>query len=158
MADKTTHDRQAGPSRIKVHFGAPHTLEGTCAGSATTDNHEAWLIEHPHGQAAPLCAPPPATAADETRAYGTRAVAFFTPAPVFAAACPCCVARTPVAQILGRLFMGQMRGEVHAFMHLRVVASAQGEADVRHALRTDPLVAARFTAEPAETHPPSNYP
>ena len=59
------------------------------------------------------------------------------------AGCACCVARTPAAQALNRLFMQRARGEVAFFR--RVVVEGQAlEAAVRTALQSDPVAAARF--------------
>jgi len=59
------------------------------------------------------------------------------------AGCACCVARTPAAQALGRLFMQRARGEV-AFFRRVLVDGHAAEAAVRAALQSDPVAAARF--------------
>ena len=64
-------------------------------------------------------------------------------APGHAAGCACCVARTPAAQALGRLFLQRVRGEVAFFRRVLVEGQAL-EAAVRAALRSDPVAAARF--------------
>ena len=64
-------------------------------------------------------------------------------APDHGAGCACCVARTPAAQALSRLFTQRARGEVAFFR--RVLVEGQGlEAAVRTALQSDPVAAARF--------------
>lgn len=60
------------------------------------------------------------------------------------AGCACCAARTPAAQALGRLFMQRARGEVAFFRRVLIDSDAGTEAAVRAALRSDPVVAARF--------------
>ena len=67
------------------------------------------------------------------------------------AGCTCCVARSPVAEALGRLFRARAVGEMPFFTRLGVVpAGAAGEASVRQALVTDGLASAcyRLEAEP----------
>ena len=64
-------------------------------------------------------------------------------APSHDAGCACCVARTPAAQALSRLFMQRARGEVAFFRRVLVEGQAL-EAAVRAALHSDPVVAARF--------------
>jgi hypothetical protein len=62
--------------------------------------------------------------------------------------CACCVARSPVAEALGRLFRARAVGEVPFFTRLGVVpASAAGEAAVRQALATDGLAGACYRVE-----------
>ena len=63
--------------------------------------------------------------------------------PQHDAGCACCVARTPAAQALARLFMQRARGEV-AFFRRVVVEGQAEEAAVRAALQSDPVAAARF--------------
>ena len=63
--------------------------------------------------------------------------------PGHGAGCACCVARTPAAQALGRLFMQRARGEV-AFFRRVLVEGQACEAAVRAALQSDPVAAARF--------------
>ncbi|MBW4021878.1 MAG: hypothetical protein HIU92_01865 [Proteobacteria bacterium] len=64
--------------------------------------------------------------------------------------CACCVARSPVAEALGRLFRARAVGEVPFFTRLGVVpASPAGEAAVRQALLTDGLAAACYRADAA---------
>jgi hypothetical protein len=64
--------------------------------------------------------------------------------------CACCVARSPVAEAMGRLFRARAVGEVPFFKRLGVVAaSAGGEAAVRQALETDGLVSACYRLAPA---------
>ncbi len=59
------------------------------------------------------------------------------------AGCACCMARTPAAQALSRLFMQRARGEV-AFFRRVLVDGHDAEAAVRAALASDPVAAARF--------------
>ncbi len=61
------------------------------------------------------------------------------------AGCACCVARSPVAEALGRLFRARAVGEVPFFNRLGVVpVSEGGEAAVRRALETDGLASACY--------------
>lgn len=64
-------------------------------------------------------------------------------APEHGAGCACCVARTPAAQALSRLFMRRAKGEMAFFRRVLVEGQAL-EAAVRAALQSDPVVAARF--------------
>jgi hypothetical protein len=65
--------------------------------------------------------------------------------------CACCVARSPVAEAMGRLFRARAVGEVSFFRRLGVVAAGEGgAAAVRQALETDGLVSACYRLEPAE--------
>jgi hypothetical protein len=64
-------------------------------------------------------------------------------APGHDAGCACCMTRTPAAQALSRLFMRRARGEV-AFFRRVLVDGHAAEVSVRAALRSDPVVAARF--------------
>lgn len=64
-------------------------------------------------------------------------------APGHAAGCACCVARTPAAQALGRLFLQRVWGEVAFFRRVLVEGQAL-EVAVRVALQSDPVAAARF--------------
>jgi hypothetical protein len=62
--------------------------------------------------------------------------------------CACCVARSPVAEALGRLFRARAVGVVPFFTRLGVVpASPAGEAAVRQALATDGLASACYRVE-----------
>ncbi len=64
-------------------------------------------------------------------------------------ACACCLPRGGAALALGSLFMARARGEVGLFRAVRVVSLTEaGEAAVRRALATDPVVLARFRLEP----------
>jgi hypothetical protein len=61
------------------------------------------------------------------------------------AGCTCCVARSPVAEALGRLFRARAVGEVPFFTRLGVVpAGPAGDASVRQALETDGLAVACY--------------
>ena len=61
------------------------------------------------------------------------------------AGCTCCVARSPVAEALGRLFRARAVGEVPFFTRLGVVPAGAGGADsVRQALETDGLASACY--------------
>jgi hypothetical protein len=62
-----------------------------------------------------------------------------------AAGCTCCVARSPVAEALGRLFRARAVGEVPFFTRLGVVPASEGGAlSVRQALETDGLASACY--------------
>jgi hypothetical protein len=59
--------------------------------------------------------------------------------------CPCCIARSPAAVALAALFLARARGEVGFFRTvLAVCRTPAGEAAVRAALESDPLVIAWF--------------
>lgn len=64
--------------------------------------------------------------------------------PPHPAGCACCVARSPAADALSRLFLARARGEVPFFRRVLVAGSAAAEAAVRQALAGDPLLLARF--------------
>lgn len=66
---------------------------------------------------------------------------------VHSAGCACCVARTPTAEVFGRLFQQRARGEVPWFRRVLVVAGPDEEAAVVLALMNDPVVSARFRPE-----------
>jgi hypothetical protein len=67
------------------------------------------------------------------------------------AGCACCVTRSPVADMLGRLFRARAVGEVPFFTRLGAVpAGPAGEAALRQALDTDGLVSAYFRLDKAE--------
>ncbi|MCB8883418.1 hypothetical protein ACELLULO517_24435 [Acidisoma cellulosilytica] len=64
------------------------------------------------------------------------------------AGCACCVARSPVAETLGRLFRARAVGEVPFFTRLGAVpAGPEGEAALRQALETDGLASACYRLE-----------
>jgi hypothetical protein len=64
------------------------------------------------------------------------------------AGCACCVARSPVAEALGRLFRARAVGKVPFFTRLGLVpASEAGESAVRQALATDGLASACYRVE-----------
>jgi len=59
--------------------------------------------------------------------------------------CTCCAPRGPVAEALGRLFLGRARGELPWFRSVVAVThSAAGADAVRAALTADVVTAARF--------------
>ncbi len=62
------------------------------------------------------------------------------------AGCACCLSRTVAADALSRLFLQRARGEVAFFRRVLVDADDVGNEAVRAALRSDPLVCARFRA------------
>ncbi|HEX3984863.1 MAG TPA: hypothetical protein VHX12_14305 [Acidisoma sp.] len=65
--------------------------------------------------------------------------------------CACCVARSPVAEALGRLFRARAVGEVPFFTRLGVVpASGGGQAAVLQALETDGIASACYRLEAPE--------
>ncbi len=67
--------------------------------------------------------------------------------PTHPVGCTCCVARSPVAEILGRLFRARATGAAPFFKRLVVVASPAGETAVREALTCDVMSAARYRVE-----------
>ena len=62
------------------------------------------------------------------------------------AGCACCTPRSAAADALSRLFLQRARGEVAFFRRVLVVTDEAGKAAVRTALRSDPVVCARFRA------------
>ncbi len=61
------------------------------------------------------------------------------------AGCACCAGRAGAALALDRLFLLRARGEVAFFKRVAaVLATAAGEAGVRAALASDPVVSARY--------------
>ena len=60
--------------------------------------------------------------------------------------CICCVARSPAAQALSRLFLARARGEVPMFREVVVVATPDGEVAARAALAGDPVSSSWFRA------------
>lgn len=67
------------------------------------------------------------------------------------AGCACCAARTGAAVALDRLFLRRARGEVAFFGRVTaVLATAAGEASLRAALDSDPVVSARYRLDPAQ--------
>ena len=80
------------------------------------------------------------------------------PAEMFAPAttshapgCACCVARSPAAVALDRLFQRRARGEIGFFRRvIAVTASPEGDIAVWSALRDDPVASARFRLEAAQ--------
>lgn len=83
-----------------------------------------------------------------------RAVAWFRPgaggagaggAGAHAPGCACCLPRGAAAEALTRLFLDRVRGRVPQFRAvLAAVSGAEGEAAVRDAVASDPLVSGRF--------------
>ena len=73
------------------------------------------------------------------------AVERFEVAVGHAAGCACCLPRSAAAAALDRLFQARARGAVPFFRQvLAVTATEAGDMAVFEALRTDPLVSARF--------------
>jgi hypothetical protein len=110
-------------------------------GSAGDDAEAALLLE---GDAAP----PP----------GRPAERFTLPAGAagHAIGCACCTPRGPAAEALGALFLARARGSVGFFRRVIAVTSPAGEAAVRAAIGSDPLVSARFRlAQPGLDQPGS---
>ena len=69
----------------------------------------------------------------------------FTPDADHPAGCTCCAARQAAALALDRLFLQRARGEVPFFRRVAaVLATERGEASLRAALASDPVVAARY--------------
>ena len=60
------------------------------------------------------------------------------------AGCACCTSRTAAAEALDRLFQQRARGEVAFFRRVVVDTDVLGEEAVQAALRSDPVVSARF--------------
>ena len=58
--------------------------------------------------------------------------------------CACCTPRSASADALSRLFLQRARGEVAFFRRVLVDADEVGQAAVRIALQSDPVVSARF--------------
>jgi len=75
-----------------------------------------------------------------------RAMApWVSPEEGHAIGCACCVARSPVAEALGRLFRARATGEVAFFTRLGVVpADEAGAQAVRQALVNDGLASACY--------------
>ena len=66
-------------------------------------------------------------------------------ATVHAIGCACCLPRGPVAEALSLLFLQRVRGDVPHFTQIVAVPTgAEGEAAIRAALQSDPVVSARF--------------
>ena len=69
----------------------------------------------------------------------------FTPDAGHPAGCACCAARQAAALALDRLFLQRARGEIPFFRRVAaVLATERGEASLRAALASDPIVSARF--------------
>ena len=69
----------------------------------------------------------------------------FTPDTDHPAGCACCAARQAAALALDRLFLQRARGEIPFFRRVAaVLATERGEASLRAALASDPVVSARF--------------
>lgn len=119
----------ADDGRVWVRFGA--------AGDAGPE--DALLIEGPG-------------AGEGAGAADRRAVARFTLRVRIAThprGCACCAPRGPVAEALGRLFLGRARGEFPWFRSVVAVThSAAGADAVRAALAGDVVTAARFRQDP----------
>ena len=58
--------------------------------------------------------------------------------------CACCISRTAVGEALSRLFLQRARGEVAFFRRILVDTDEAGREAVRDAMRSDPVVCARF--------------
>ncbi len=71
------------------------------------------------------------------------------PAGLHPPGCPCCAPRSPAADALGHLFLARARGELDFFRGVVAVCSTpEGDASVRAALESDPLVSAWFRLIP----------
>jgi hypothetical protein len=69
----------------------------------------------------------------------------FTPTADHPVGCTCCAARPAAALALDRLFLRRARGEVPFFRRVAaVLTTADGEASLRTALTSDPVVSARY--------------
>ncbi len=72
-------------------------------------------------------------------------LALFTADVPHPVGCACCAARVGAALALDRLFLRRARGEVTFFHRVTaVLATAAGEASLRAALVSDPVVSARY--------------
>jgi hypothetical protein len=79
---------------------------------------------------------------------GGTAIERFELSPGHAPGCACCQPRSAAASGLDRLFQRRARGEIPFFRRvLAVTATAEGEMAVWTAIRSDPLVSARFRLE-----------
>ena len=64
--------------------------------------------------------------------------------------CACCLARSPAAVALDRLFQRRARGEVGFFRRVvALTATPEGDLAVWTALRSDPVVSSRFRLDEA---------
>ncbi len=61
--------------------------------------------------------------------------------PGHAVGCACCIARSPHASALDRLFLQRVRGEVPWFTRIVVRVDSP---EIRAAIETDPVLSARF--------------
>ena len=61
--------------------------------------------------------------------------------PAHVVGCACCIARSPDAVGLDRLFLARVRGEVAWFTRVVVLGD---DAGLRRAIETDPVLSARF--------------
>lgn len=92
-----------------------------------------------------------ATSADETAdgvfwlLEDAAQAAWAAPEEGHAPGCACCIARSPVAELLGRLFRARAVGEVPFFTRLGAVPAGEAGAQaLRQALETDGLVSACY--------------
>ncbi len=86
-----------------------------------------------------------AAAEDALLVEGDGGVGTFLPAQGHPAACACCAGRSPAAAALDTLFQRRARGEIPFFRRVvAVTSSPEGDLEVWTALRSDPVVAARF--------------
>ena len=70
-------------------------------------------------------------------------------APAHAPGCACCTPRSAAATALASLFRDRAISGARPFRSVLAVVGPPGEAAIRAALDTDPLVSARFRLAPA---------
>jgi hypothetical protein len=63
------------------------------------------------------------------------------------AGCLCCALRSGAGDALAALFRARATGKAPFFKTLSVIASATGQAAIRHAIETDVLCQARYRVE-----------
>jgi len=80
---------------------------------------------------------------------GRSVARFAVPTTAHVLGCACCVARSPAALALGRLFLARARGEAALFdAVVAVTRTPAGVAAVRAALEQDVVTRARFRLAP----------
>lgn len=71
-------------------------------------------------------------------------LAFLASTASHTVSCACCQGRTPAAQALDQLFQARARGTRPWFDRVLVLPEGGAEAEIRAALRDDPVASARF--------------
>ncbi len=75
----------------------------------------------------------------------------FTPGlPGHALGCTCCISRSPVADMLGRLFRDRATGAAPFFPRVVVLSSPAGEMAVRRAVAEDVVTQARYRLQTSD--------